>query len=298
MDFFAIPIAVLIRGLAVNVELIADNSDSGFATGCSRGTHRQRKEKGNHAEPRRALHTRENSRFLCRCQSKDELRLPQCDACALVVLVRANVIKLSSPATREFWEIPILFEDDHLLALNKPPRLLSSPDRYDPNRPNLMKLLHRDIERAAPWARQRGLIYLMNAHRLDFETGGVILLAKSKPVLLALGNLFGTEKPQKIYVALAHGNPGRQGFSVDAKLAPHPTKPGVARVDENHGRKSKTLFEVRERFDRYVLLECRPLTRRTHLIRVHSKKAGFPIVGHMTYGGRELLLSSLNPAIG
>ena len=50
-------------------------------------------------------------------------------------------------------------------------------------RPNLMKLLHRDIERGAAWARERGLNYLMNAHRLDFETSGVILLAKSKPAL-------------------------------------------------------------------------------------------------------------------
>ena len=52
------------------------------------------------------------------------------------------VIKLSAPATREFWEIPVLFEDEHLLALDKPSRLLTSPDRYDPARPNLMKLLH------------------------------------------------------------------------------------------------------------------------------------------------------------
>jgi 23S rRNA-/tRNA-specific pseudouridylate synthase len=49
-----------------------------------------------------------------------------------------DIIKLSSPATREFWEIPILFEDDHLLALEKPSGLLTSPDRYDRERPNLM----------------------------------------------------------------------------------------------------------------------------------------------------------------
>ncbi|HXB57975.1 MAG TPA: hypothetical protein VNU95_00310, partial [Candidatus Acidoferrales bacterium] len=52
------------------------------------------------------------------------------------------VIKLSSPATQEYWEIPVLFEDDSLLALDKPAGLLTSPDRYDPLRPNLMKLLH------------------------------------------------------------------------------------------------------------------------------------------------------------
>lgn len=203
------------------------------------------------------------------------------------------MIKLSSPATKEFWEIPVAFEDEHLLALNKPPRLLTSPDRYDPERPNLMKLLHRDIERGAPWAKERNISYLSNAHRLDFETSGVILLAKSKPVLVDLADLFGSEKPAKIYVALAHGTPLKDKFNIDAKLGPHPTKPGIIRVDEKNGKKARTLFEVRERFEFSSLIQCRPLTGRTHQIRVHLQKAGYPIVGDATYGGRPLLLSKL-----
>ena len=71
-----------------------------------------------------------------------------------------STIKLSSPATREFWEIPVLFEDEHLLALDKPAGLLTSPDRYDPQRPNLMKLLHAGIAAGKPWARERNLTYL------------------------------------------------------------------------------------------------------------------------------------------
>ena len=118
-----------------------------------------------------------------------------------------SCIKLSSPATRKFWEIPVLFEDEYLLALDKPGGLLTSPDRYDPQRPNLMKLLHAAIAGGKPWARERGLNYLMNAHRLDFETSGVILLAKSKPALVALANLFGSEKPLKKYAALVQGTP-------------------------------------------------------------------------------------------
>src|SRR5579862_5817627 len=125
----------------------------------------------------------------------------------------SEVIKLSSPATREFWEIPVLFEDGHLLALDKPARLLTSPDRYDPTRPNLMKLLHAAIEQGKPWAKQRGLSYLMNAHRLDFETSGIILLAKTKSVLVSLANMFGVENAiQKTYVALVHGNPVKPSF--------------------------------------------------------------------------------------
>ena len=108
-----------------------------------------------------------------------------------------SAIKLSSPPTREFWEIPVLFEDDHLLALDKPAGLLTSPDRYDPLRPNLMKLLHAGIAAAKPWARERHLEYLSNAHRLDFQTSGVILLAKNKPALIALADLFGTDKARQ-----------------------------------------------------------------------------------------------------
>jgi len=205
------------------------------------------------------------------------------------------VIKLSSRATREFWEIPVLFEDDTLLALDKPACLLTSPDRYDPQRPNLMKLLHTGITEGKPWARERQLTYLSNAHRLDFETSGVILLAKSKPALVALADLFGTEKPLKSYLALATGEPPGKEFEVDAPIAPHPVKIGVMRVDFKAGKKAKTNFQVVEDFSRfgYVLLKCEPLTGRTHQIRVHAAHAGLKIVADSVYGGRPLWLSRL-----
>jgi RluA family pseudouridine synthase len=202
-------------------------------------------------------------------------------------------LKLSSPATGEFWKIAILREDEHLLALDKPAGLLTSPDRYDPHRPNLMKLLHRDIERGAPWAKERGLTYIANAHRLDFETSGVILLARDKPSLVALANQFGAEKPGKSYAALIHGSPKDDVFEIGAKLGPHPIRTGLMRVDEKQGKQAKTYFEVLERFSGFTLLKCRPLTGRTHQIRVHLRHAGFPLVGDSLYGGQPLLLSKL-----
>ena len=205
----------------------------------------------------------------------------------------ASVIKLSSPTTREYWEIPVLFEDDHLLALDKPAGLLSSPDRYDPGRPNLMKLLHTAIAAGKPWARERHLTYLMNAHRLDFETSGVMLLAKNKPALVTLASLFGSEKPLKKYVALVQGTPAEDQFEVDAKLAPHPVKTGLMRVDPKNGKKSKTRFAVLEKFSGHTLLQCEPLTGRTHQIRVHLRYTGLPVVGDGLYGGKKLWLSRL-----
>lgn len=205
-----------------------------------------------------------------------------------------STIKLSHPGPpKSFWEIEVLYEDAQLLAVNKPSQLLSSPDRYDPNRPNLMRLLHDGIANGAPWVKQRNLTYLANAHRLDFETTGVFLLAKDKPTLVALADQFGSEKPNKVYVALIRGTPEEETFEVDAKIAPHPIKLGLMRVDSRHGKKSRTQFSVREKFGGYTLLECRPLTGRTHQIRAHLQYVRLPILGDKLYGGPELLLSHL-----
>ena len=202
-------------------------------------------------------------------------------------------IKLSAPATREFWEIEALFEDDHLLAINKPAGLLTSPDRYDPDRPNLMKLLHAGIDAGKPWARSRNLTYLANAHRLDFDTSGVILLAKDKPTLVALGNLFGTDKPRKTYAAFVHGRPPEPQFEVNEPIGPNASQVGQMRVDRAEGKRSKTVFEVRESFRNHTLLRCRPITGRTHQIRVHLKWVRLPVVADTVYGGRPLHLSEL-----
>jgi RluA family pseudouridine synthase len=200
-------------------------------------------------------------------------------------------IKLSSPATHEFWEIEVLFEDEYLLALNKPPCLLTSPDRLDAERPSLMTLLHRGIADGKPWAKDRNLSYLANAHRLDFETSGVILLAKTKPVLVDLVNQFSLGKPVQTYVALLPGTPPGPQWEVEAALGPHATQPGLMRVDSKNGKQSRTSFAVREQFRGYTLVQCRPHTGRTHQIRVHLKHWGLPICGDLLYGGQPLLLS-------
>ena len=205
----------------------------------------------------------------------------------------SHVIKLSSPATREFWEIPVLFEDEHLLALDKPALFSVSPEGDEPQRPSLMKLLHDGIERGASWAKERGLNYLMNAHRLDSETSGVILLARNKTVLDTLANLFGSNKPLKKYLALVRDAPPEDQFEVDAKLAPHPANPALIRVDSREGKKSATKFDVVEKFSRWALLNCFPLTDRSHQIRVHLKHVRLPVVGDNLYGGKPLFLSRL-----
>lgn len=205
----------------------------------------------------------------------------------------SDVLKLSSPETGEFWEIQVLFQDDDLLALNKPAGLLTAPDPVDANRPSLIQLLHHGIGDGKPWARQRELSYLMHARALDFEVSGVILLARNKPALVKLADLFGSEKPVLRYIALVQGQPGENTFSVEAKLAPDPVRPEFVRINPRHGKRARTQFHVRERFDGWTLLTCEPLTARPHQIRVHLKSLRLPIVADPLYGGKPLLLSRL-----
>src|SRR5436305_12900324 len=98
-----------------------------------------------------------------------------------------QTLKLSNTGPpKSFWEIPVLYEDANLLAIDKPADLLSSPSRENPHQPHLMKLMHFSIEHGTAWAKERKLTYLANAHRLDFDTTGAFLLAKDKPTLISL----------------------------------------------------------------------------------------------------------------
>ena len=244
-------------------------------------------------------------------------------------------IKLSSPATREFWEIPVLYEDAHLLAIDKPAGLQVSPDPSQPDRPSLTRLLHDGIKRGAPWTLQAArpcisspanpaqgaperlpaLGYLAPAHRLDAESSGVLLLAKSKPVLIALLNYFGIDRPGRRFVALVRGTPLEDRFQVELKMAPFrpplgPSEPArppgenasvpaptralpLMRADSRRGKRSITLFEVRQKFARYTLVQCEPLTDRPHQIRVHLRSLRLSVLGDLLYGGRLLMLSTL-----
>jgi 23S rRNA pseudouridine955/2504/2580 synthase/23S rRNA pseudouridine1911/1915/1917 synthase len=205
------------------------------------------------------------------------------------------IIKLSFPATRQFWEIPVLYEDAHLLALDKPSELAMATATDSEELPALMPLLHAAIAEQKPWAKERDLNYLRASHRLDAEASGVVLLAKSKPALQKLLDLFGSEKPHKLFLALSRGTARDSSFAVEAALAPYPGRPGLMRVDSRSGKRSRTLFEAAERFSGYELLRCEPLTDRPHQIRAHLRHLGLTVVGDRAYGGKPLFLSRLKP---
>ena len=124
---------------------------------------------------------------------------------------------------------------------------------------------------------------------------GVLLLAKTRPVLAQLADLFGSEQPVASFVTLVQGSPAEARFSVEAKLAPHATRPGLMSTNARDGKRARSKFEVLERFEGWTLLKCSPSTWRPHQLRVHLAHVRLPVAGDDAYRGKPLLLSGLKP---
>ncbi|MEQ6918295.1 RluA family pseudouridine synthase [Halomonas aquatica] len=132
------------------------------------------------------------------------------------------------------------------------------------------------------------LDFLELVHRLDRDTSGCLLLAKSRPALLALNDSLKQHRMDKQYLALVAGRwPARRDF-VSARLDRFELGNGERRVRvDAAGKVARTRFAVREAFDRVTLVEAEPVTGRTHQIRVHAAHAGHPLLGDDKYGSRE-----------
>lgn len=184
---------------------------------------------------------------------------------------------------------PVLFEDDALIAFDKPAGLLPAPDARDRSRENLQDLARA---RLGPDA---ALV-----HRLEADMSGVVLYAKTKPALDFLSGQFQAKTAGKTWHALTVGAPAADEFTVELFMKEDEGRPGVMCVVKKHGQASATEFTVREKFPRpagrasFALVECRPVTSRPHQVRLHLAEAGAPVLNDPVYGdGTALLLSDL-----
>lgn len=174
----------------------------------------------------------------------------------------------------------VIFENDSFVAINKPAGLLSIPDR-EQTQVSLKDLL----------IGKYGSIFTV--HRLDRDTSGIILFAKTEAAHKFFSQLFEGREIEKYYVGLVHGIPAPLKGTIDAPIAEHGVQKGFYIVHQR-GKPSVTDYEVIEANNKFSLVQFQLHTGRTHQIRVHCKNIGHPLACDELYGdGKPVLLSSI-----
>jgi 23S rRNA pseudouridine1911/1915/1917 synthase len=224
-----------------------------------------------------------------RALPSDKLRTGQ------VVIIEAEMAELKQIQAKRV-DFDVLYEDEHLVAVNKPAGIPVEPSRWGEHPLHMSGALLEWAERKQASGSQadgplekrpRGL------HRLDLGTSGVVLYALSLEAERYYRGLFESRLVEKTYHALVLGEV-HDGGVIEEPIAEDEGRGsrGGRMCINKHGKPSLTEYEPLERFRGYTLVECRPKTGRTHQIRVHMASIGHPLAVDTTYGGGESLLLS------
>ena len=173
------------------------------------------------------------------------------------------------------------YEDDAILVINKPAGLVVHPGSGNWSGTLMNALLHHAPQlQALPRA---GIV-----HRLDKETSGLLVVAKTLEAQTDLVRQLQARTVKRQYLAVVEGNVSQAEGRIEAPIGRHPTA-RVKMAVVSRGKPAVTHFKVLERFPKHTLIECQLETGRTHQIRVHMQSIGFPLVGDPTYGAKNKL---------
>jgi 23S rRNA pseudouridine1911/1915/1917 synthase len=186
------------------------------------------------------------------------------------------VLDVQTHSQAEDIALDVLHEDEHVIVVDKPPGLVVHPGAGNPAGTLVNALLHRDPAlNALPRA---GIV-----HRLDKDTSGVMVVARTLPAHTALVEQLSARNVHRQYLAVVVGALV-SGGTANAPIDRHP-RDRIRMAVREDGREAVTHYRLRERFRAHTLLECRLETGRTHQIRVHMQHLKHPIVGDPLYGG-------------
>lgn len=184
--------------------------------------------------------------------------------------------------------LDVLYEDDHLMAINKQADIIVHPARGKWTGTLVNGLVHYGKK----WSTINGNWRPGILHRLDRNTTGVMLIAKSDEAHWRIARQFENRTIRKTYLAVTHGVPDLQSDVIDMPIGrdKYTREKQAVRKEENGGKPATTVYEVQKRFtnnnETFSLIRLSPKTGRTHQLRVHLSYLGFPIVGDLVYGGR------------
>lgn len=173
-------------------------------------------------------------------------------------------------------DLPVLYEDNDCVVINKPPGVLTHALNLHGGEPSVASFMR---DKAAGLGGERAGI----VHRLDRATSGVIICAKNQATLSWLQKQFSVRKVKKIYTAVVEGRPKQAEAVIDMPIERNPKAPATFRVGAN-GKPSRTHYKILKQSANRSLLELTPETGRTHQLRVHLAKIGTPIIGDPLYG--------------
>ena len=174
-------------------------------------------------------------------------------------------------------DLPILYEDDDVIVVNKPSGLLTHAKGGLSDEPTVAEIIRPKTSFATDTDRP-GIV-----HRLDRDTSGLLIIAKNSESAAHLQRQFAERTAKKTYIAITDGKPKLNAAKIDFPIGRNPSAPSTFRIDPN-GKSAQTTYHVLVENDAQSLVELKPTTGRTHQLRVHLAHLNAPILGDRVYG--------------